>query len=110
MWGRTVDQVSISDVTLIEESPARLAPHLADKLYRAGESGMGYTLFVARLRDGTQLPFVTGNAIDFPNWPPNVDPRDVVDVEPHAGRSEFRHRAPGPYESSVEYAWCLYSV
>jgi hypothetical protein len=100
--------VAIEDVVTIQSSPRRLPASLANKLYAAGESGMGYTLFVVVMRDGSRLPFVCGNAVDFPNWPDGIDPREAVDVLPHAGRDIFRDRAPDPTESSAEYAWCLY--
>jgi hypothetical protein len=35
----------IEDVIEIKESPYRLRPRLANKLYEAGESGMGYCLY-----------------------------------------------------------------
>jgi hypothetical protein len=100
--------VAIQDVVTIESSPTRLPASLANKLYAAGESGMGYTIFIVVMSDGSQLPFVTGNAVDFPNWPDGIDPRQAVDVLPHAGGDIFRDRAPGPAESSAEYTWCLY--
>lgn len=109
-WGETEATVLVDDIERIEDSPVRLPVRWANVLYEAGESGMGYTLFTARLRDDSTLPFVVGNAVDFPNWPPDTGPADVVDVEPHGGREVFRHRPPGPYESSAEYAWCLYDA
>lgn len=110
MWGHTQATVLAADVTRIEESPVRLPARWANKLYAAGESGMGYTLFTVDLRDGSTIPFVVGNAVDFPNWPPGVTPEDVVAVHPHAGREIFRHRAPGPYERSADYQWCAYDA
>jgi hypothetical protein len=110
IWGQTEDTVSVDDLERIEDSPLRLPSRWANALYEAGESGQGYTVFTARLRDGSNLPFVVGNAVDFPNWPPGIGPADVVDVQPHEGREVFRDRAPGPYESSAQYAWCLFEV
>lgn len=109
-WGRTSATISIDDVSKIEESPFRLAADLANKIYAAGESGMGYTMFLARLSDGSNHPFVVGNAVDFPNWPPGVDPRAVVDVRPGVGSPEFRHRAPDPYERSANFEWCHFKA
>lgn len=110
MWGDTEGQatVPVTEVDRIDESSQRLPAEMANALYTAGESGMGYTLFTARLRDGSTLPFVVGNTVDFPNWPPGTGPDDVVDVQPHAGREVFRDRAPTLHESSAPYAWCLY--
>ena len=110
MWGELEASVLVEDVEHIEDSPVRLPARFANALYEAGESGMGYTLFTTRLRDGTTLPFVVGNAVDFPNWPPNTGPGDVVDVQPHDGRDVFRDRPPGPHESSASYEWCLFDA
>jgi hypothetical protein len=100
--------IPIQHVVRIETSPTRLPAALANKVYAAGESGMGYTLFVVVMGDGSRLPFLTGNAVDFPNWSDGVDPREAVDVVPHAGREFFLHRAPEATDRSAEYAWCLY--
>ena len=110
VWGAVATTVALIDIERIDDSPVRLPARWANELYKAGESGMGYTLFIARLRDGSLLPFVVGNAVDFPNWPPGVQPEDVLDVQPHAGREFFRDRAPGPHESSAQFEWCLYDA
>ena len=102
--------VAIRDVVSIESSPSRLPANLANKVYAAGESGMGYTMFVVVLRDGSELPFVVGNAVDFPQWPSHIDPADAVNVLPHGGRDVFQHRLPGPTERTADYAWCLYRL
>ncbi len=110
-WGHDPSR-SMLDITTIEhleDSPLRLPAQFANELYAEGESGMGYVMFTVVLRDGRRLPFVTGNAVDFPNWPSDVKPADVVAVLPHTGRPEFRDRAPHPTESSADYLWCLYS-
>lgn len=101
--------VEIEDVVAIRESPSRLRADLANRLYEAGESGMGYMIFTMVMRDGTRLPFVTGNAVDFPAWPPGSSAAQAVDVLPHVGRDVFRDRGPSQYERSAEYAWCLYA-
>jgi hypothetical protein len=110
MWGETEVTVFVADIERIEDSPFRLPAQWANALYQAGESGMGYTLFTARLRDGSTLPFVVGNAVDFPNWPAGTGPADVVDVQPHAGREVFRDRGPGPHERSARYSWSIYDA
>ena len=71
-WGidPTLDKgkrsIAVEHVVRIESSPSRLPASLANKLYAAGESGMGYTIFVVVMRDGSRLPFLTGGAVDFP--------------------------------------------
>jgi hypothetical protein len=94
--------VSILDVVSIEESPHRLPAKFANTLYEAGESGMGYTLFVVEFADGSSLPYGAGNAVDFITYPPGMTARDVVRVVPHAGRTAA-NRGVCP-----EYAWCLF--
>jgi hypothetical protein len=58
IWGVWPDEdtgkrsVPIEHVLELDESPNRLPAWAADKLYRAGESGMGYVVFSVRFRDG----------------------------------------------------------
>src|SRR5262245_3155554 len=55
--------ILIEDVASIEDSPTRLPAHLANKMYKAGESGMGYCIFTLVLSDNSRLAQVTGNAV-----------------------------------------------
>src|SRR6516225_971588 len=91
--------ISIDDVTEISESADRLPVKLAAKVYAAGESGMGYCIFTVVLDDGSRLPFVSGNAIDFIEYPDGKGPKNVVDVVPHEGRNEPNLR------KAPEYYW-----
>jgi hypothetical protein len=102
------ESVALQDVVEIQESRHRLPAALANKLYEAGESGMGYTVFTVVLRDGRRLPYVTGNAVDFPTLPPGVTSDDIVDVLPHEGRNALKSPGPAPEETDAAYAWCLY--
>jgi hypothetical protein len=95
--------VLIDDVVEIRESADRLPASMAAKLYAAGESGMGYCVFTVLFNDGACLPFASGGAVDFIEYPPGKGPANVVDVIPHEGRDEpDLRRAP-------EFHWCLYS-
>lgn len=107
-WGEDSGRamIALADVASIIESPQRLPARLADEIYAAGESGMGYAIFTVLLRDGRSIPFLTGDAVDFPDWPDDVDPRDAVAVEPHAGREFFVE--PGHGRRDAPYSWCLY--
>ena len=87
------------------KSPHRLPPAIADRLYVEGESGMGYTIFTLIMRDGSRLPRVTGNWVDFPALPNGVTTADVVDVLPHAGREHYRDR---PVEPAPDYCWLFF--
>jgi hypothetical protein len=93
--------VPIERVVAIRESPTRLPPRFANKMYDAGESGMGGCFFRLVLRDGRHLDCASGNAVDFPTWPEGVAPSDVVDLVPHAGERSMAR--PGR-----DYAWALY--
>jgi hypothetical protein len=100
-------EVLVSDVDSIVESPSRLPAKFATQLYRAGESGMGYMIFTVVFK-GT-IPFLrhrkaymTGNAVDFIEYPVGKGPNDVLAVLAHVGP---RVRKEGP----PKYYWCLYS-
>lgn len=115
VWGvwpegdRAKRYLSIQDVTKIEESPFRIPPHLANKMYHTGESGMGYCIYTLVLNDGRKLPYLTGNAVDFPNLPPDVRPDMIVDLLPHEGRATFVGKTRAPYTTMAPHHWCLYS-
>jgi hypothetical protein len=106
LWGddprRTY--LDVSKIDAIEDSPFRLPASLANVVYEAGESGMGYSIFTVHVRDGRSLPFLTGNAVDFPDWPRDVDPRDAIAIEPHVGREHVG----GANTGSAPWALCLY--
>jgi hypothetical protein len=114
IWGIDPDDdpgkasVKIEDIRHIEASPHRLPAGLANKLYDAGESGMGYCVFTVVLRDGRQLPYVTGNAVDFPSLPKGVTSSDVADVLPHTADGRFRDRDARADETTAPYHWCLF--
>ena len=107
-WGVWPDEdpgkkwIPIEEVEALEESPVRLPPRLADKMYEAGESGMGYCIFTLTLSDRRTFACLTGNLVDFPFLPEGVGSGMIVDLLPHAGREEGPRRGP-------DYFWCLYS-
>jgi hypothetical protein len=109
IWGvypeddRAKLSVPVEAIADLEESPFRLPPTLANKLYEAGESGMGYVIFTVLFRDGTRQAFATGNAVDFISFPQGKAQEDIEDVLPHEGR-QSRELANAP-----DYFWCLYS-
>ena len=89
-------------VARIEMTLERLPAHLASKLYAAGESGMGYQVFRARMSDGACYTFLTGNVVEFPDFPEGYDTNDVQEVYPHEGREELILR------KSHDFEWCFY--
>jgi hypothetical protein len=95
--------IHVEDVIDLEESPSRLPAELANKLYEAGESGMGCTIFTVVFRDGSRQPFAAGNAVDFISFPEGKTGADIQGVIPHAGRSASNlKKAPA-------YSWCIYA-
>lgn len=93
--------VDVRAVKSIEDSPSRLPVNFANKLYQEGETGMGYTIFTVRFRDGSSIAVLTGNAVDFVDYPEGQSPETVSDVLPHAGRDDPKRPVP-------EYYWCLF--
>jgi hypothetical protein len=93
--------VLIENVTEIRESPNRLPPVLANKIYNAGESGMGYCLYKLVLDNGKTIDVCVGNAVDFIALPEGMTTKNIKDVLPHeASRENF---VLGP-----KYYWCLF--
>lgn len=108
-WGvwpeddRGKQSVRIEDVIEIRDSPLRLPAALANQLYEAGESGMGYLLFTAEFSDATRQAYVTGGAVDFIVPPSGLRASDVIRVNPHEGR--YDNPIPSP-----DYWWCLFTA
>ncbi|WP_439473205.1 hypothetical protein [Brevundimonas sp.] len=108
IWGiwpeddRGKQALDVRAVASISDSPSRLPALFANRLYAEGESGMGYTIFTVKFRDGTSVVVGTGNAIDFIDYPPGQTKDTVVDVLPHIGRDAPEIR------TAPRYYWCLY--
>ncbi len=104
-WGHPPSQnqtVQVSEVAEIFESPHRLPAPFARKIYRAGESGMGYCVFTVVFKSGLQQAYVSGNVVDFIPYPPHLGCADVAGVIPHQGRDATTWETP-------QFKWCLYS-
>lgn len=93
--------VLIENVVEINDSPNRLLPDFANKIYKAGESGMGYYLFKIVFENGQKLDVASGNAVDFVPLPDGQTSKTIIDVLPHEGSREKFIKSP-------EYYWCLY--
>ena len=105
--GKSRELINVEDVASLKESPSRIPPEFANKLYEAGESGMGYRVFtvVFKKRFGIfpcRRDFVA-NAVDFIEYPLGRGPADIIGVIPHRGRRGKRFR------QVPKYRWCLYS-
>jgi hypothetical protein len=94
--------IHIQDVAEIGESPSRLPPAIADELYQAGESGMGYYRFTLVFSDGFSQAYVTGDAVDFVPFPVSKTNKDILKVLPNTASSKNVKRG-------LKYYWCLYS-
>lgn len=97
--------ISPEVIDSVEESPFAIPAKIAQKIYDAGESGMGYQVFTLIFRDGSKQVFVTPNALDFPDLPDGYTSKEIVDALPHEGREEVR---VGRYRESAEFEFCFY--
>ena len=110
-WGvwpdedRAKKDLNLLDISSIEESRFRLPARFANRLYEAGESGMGYTIFTIVFKDGSQRAYGTGNAVDFIGYPIGKSAADITEVLPHVGRDD-----PAGMMSCPDYVWRLYSL
>lgn len=95
-------------VAYLTECPKRMPAKFARLIESAGESGMGYHVYVVHLSDGNSFVHVAGNlAIDLVDLPLGYTQKDIVSVEPHEGRERsktegYRHIPDGP--ASLEFA------
>jgi hypothetical protein len=106
MWpedDRHKRSIDILKVVHITSSPTRLPVEIAERLYKGGESGMGYCLFTLVFFDGQRQAYITGNAVDFVPFPTGKTLNDVVDVSEHVENREAA--LPG-----CDYYWCLYGT
>jgi hypothetical protein len=107
-WGvypendRAKNWIRVQDVAGLVDSPCRLPARFATKLYKHGESGMGYTIFTVVFSDLSRQAYATGNAVDFIRYPEGKRPKNVLWVLPHKGRDAEPLSCPA-------YYWCLYS-
>lgn len=93
--------VAVDQVASLSESSSRLPARFANKLYEAGESGMGYIIFTILFRDGSRQACLAGGAVDFVCYPEGLTADDVADVIPHEGRNAKMVNSP-------DYYWCLF--
>lgn len=108
VWGIYPEQdrakraIDLHEVASVADSRSRLPAKFADKLYKQGESGMGYYKFFVLFTSGFKQLYVTGDAVDFISYPQGLSKENVKDVMPHAG-------IKGPYVDGPDYSWCLFS-
>ena len=96
------DWLNPNDVTEVRECRFRLPARFARIIHDAGESGMGYHIYIVELADGTDFVHVAGNlVIDLLDIPSGYGPADVTNVRPHEGR-ERPYRQIGEY-CSLEF-------
>ena len=63
---------------------------------------MGYQIFTVIFSDGTEQAWMTGDVVDFIEYPEGKGQNSVVAVLPRVGRDRNFQPAPKNY-------WCLYS-
>ena len=78
-----------------------------NKLYEAGESGMGYTLYGAVTQYGFIISCSVGKAVDWVKLPNGISVADIEDVIPHWGSKDIWGEASFRGEAA-EFKWCLF--
>jgi len=102
LWGLYPHrETALENIVSVESSSFRLPWKAANKLYDAGESGMGYMIFTVKFSDGSTHAYQSGNAVDFIFYPAGKSVADVAEVEPHVGRDDNPLRNPA-------FSVCLY--
>ncbi len=80
-----------NQVADIAECDFRMPARFAHMIWDAGESGMGYHIYVVDLTDGISFAHVAGNlVIDLVDLPDGYTARDIINVHPHEGRERTR--------------------
>jgi hypothetical protein len=94
-------------VAFLAECPSRMPAQFARLVHEAGESGMGYHIYIVRLSDGNSFVHTAGNlGIDLLDLPPGYTSRDVIGVEPHSGRKRVEREG---YRFVAEWASLEYA-
>lgn len=94
--------IAISEIVDLEESPLRLSPHLAEMIYKRGETGMGSNKFRVDYSSGKSTAVMTGGAVDFIPLAEGATGADAVRVHLLAGYDEQLELAP-------RYYWSIYN-
>jgi hypothetical protein len=103
-FGDAGDWINPQDILSVVASSKRMPARFARQLHEAGESGMGYHIYIVRLSDGSSFVHMAGNlGIDLVDLPPGYSPDDIVEVTPNAGREQrgYRQITRSP---SIDYA------
>ena len=95
--------IPLGEVSSIADSPNRLPAKFAARIYKAGESGMGYHSFSIKFNNGFEQKYIGGGAIDFINYPKELNQNDIKDITLYSGTL-------GELLSSPTYYWCLYDA
>ena len=83
--------VSPSDVVSVRESRYRLPARFANEIYRAGETGFGYTAFTLLFPLGYRRHYtVPGSAVDFLEYPLWFGPSSVKGVVLYPSKRKLR--------------------
>jgi hypothetical protein len=97
--------ISPAEVVSITDSPFRLPARFANKVYQAGESGMGYTIFALKFKWWPRRYYCAGSFVDFVEFPPWQGPDTVTCVLTHLFK---RFKRPQKLPNFSMYD-CVYS-
>lgn len=106
-FGDAGQWINPQNIVSVSECLKRMPARFAKLIQSAGESGMGYHIYVVDLRDGNSLVHVASNlCIDFVGLPAGYSSSDIIAVHPHEGRERSRTEGYRQNDSfaSVEYA------
>ena len=93
--------MSPSYVVSVRESRFRLPARFANEIYRAGETGFGYTAFTLVFPLGYRRNYtVPGSAVDFLEYPFCFGPSSVRDVILYPSKRKLR--------AVPEAHWCVF--
>lgn len=102
-YGDAGNWINPNAVATLFECTTRMPGRFARLIKSAGESGMGYHIYVVRLADGNSFVHVAPNlGIDLVDLPAGYTHNDIVGVEPHEGRE--RSKSEGYRQLSDSFA------
>jgi hypothetical protein len=106
-FGDAGDWINPQCIARVSACRKRMPAPFARQIHDAGESGMGYHIYVVLLRDGTSFVHTASNlVIDLVNLPAGYSSEDIVGVQAHEGRERAGEEGCRHVEefASVEYA------
>ena len=113
VWGPDPKRkmIDIEYVRDVRPSRLQLPPKFADRLYVVGETRMGGVDFKLKMKDGKDFYYITGNLVDFIDYPEGYSGSDIAEVQtfPLAGFAGVPSASRPGHLGGHAYDWCLYA-